>query len=290
MTGEKSADTATKKKKFFKFNFKDMPLSTKVWMGVFAVIVGIMLFIYAWTFLVDRTFLTNIIIRFFVNPVKSIGFLGYPLYLFFMFVQTIIAPIPSEVVQMTAGMLWGFWVGFLLSFVGIMGSSVVSFYISRRGGRAIVEGTIGLERLKGIDYLMERYGLYAIIGMRAIPFIPFDLGSYAAGLVDISWKDYLIGTAIGASIRSAFYAFIGSKIFSGGVDELIRLLKTNPKAFDVKLHEVAPRFNLILIITLVSVGALVALMQFVILPRFSEKLQHEGKVDAHTKSPEKSGE
>lgn len=175
--GDGGATETGKRREFLNFDFKAMPLGTKLMMLLFSLIVCAMLFIYAWTFFVDETFLTNIILRFFITPVKDAGAWGYLLFMFFMFVQTIIAPIPSEVVQMTAGILWGFALGTVLAFVGIMGSSVVSFYISRRGGRAIVEGTVGAKRLRGLDVLMERYGIYAIVGLRAIPVIPFDLVS-----------------------------------------------------------------------------------------------------------------
>lgn len=57
----------------------------------------------------------------------------------------------------------------------------------------------------------------------------------------------------------------------------MKLLKTDPKAFSVKVGEVAPAFNLVLIITLASIGVLAALMQFVILPRVAKKLHDEDK-------------
>lgn len=264
-----------KQHRFLKFDFKALPLGTKVMMVMFSVIICVMLFIYIWTFFFDKTLLTTIILKFFVKPVQDIGSWGYVLFLFLMFVQTIVAPIPSEIVQMTAGMIWGFALGSVLAFVGIMGSATVAFWIAKRGGRPIVEGTVGANRLRGLDLLMKRYGVYAVIGMRAIPFIPFDLGSYAAGLVDISWRDYLIGTALGATVRSVFYAYIGSKLFPKGVSELTNLLKTNPHAFNERIAELAPKFNLILFITLASIGLMFALFQFVILPFLEKKLSHK---------------
>lgn len=266
-----------KRHRFLKFDFKEMPLGTKVMMGVFSIIVCIMLFIYAWTFFVDETLLTNIILKFFVNPVQEIGTWGYLLFILLMFVQTIIAPIPSELVQMTAGMIWGFALGSVLGFVGIVGSATVSFWISRRGGRAIVEGTVGANRLRGLDLLMRRYGVYAVMGMRAVPFIPFDVGSYAAGLVKISWRDYMIGTTVGAAVRSVFYAYIGSILFPKGVTELTDLLKTNPQAFNERIAQEAPKFNIILFVTLASIAVLFALFQFVILPLLEKRMLRKEK-------------
>ena len=83
--------------------------------------------------------------------------------------------------------------------------------------------------------------LKVIIISRFIPFISFDVISYASGLVDIDVKTYSVGTLIGSIFRAFFYSIWGA------------LLGFNPPidTTDVGLIEAqADVFNWILLIVL----------------------------------------
>ena len=51
---------------------------------------------------------------------------------------------------------------------------------------------------------------FNVILFRFIPFISFDVISYASGLVDIDTKKYTIGTLIGSIFRAFFYSTWGA--------------------------------------------------------------------------------
>ncbi len=193
--------------------------------------------------------------------------------------QCIIAPIPSELVQIVGGLIFGIWLGSLYSFAGIMITSFIGYFIAIRGGAHVIEAAIGQKNVKPLEHFIGKYGIWAMIFGRGIPIIPFDLVTYGAGLVKMSRRDYLIGTAVGTIPRSIFYAWVGSAMFPvGGAVELVSLLESNNvAAFDAKLAEYSGPFNLVLTLTILIVGGGLLLFQLVIMPMVRKKAAREAK-------------
>ena len=134
-----------------------------------------------------------------------------PFGLFFaMIIQTIIAPIPSEILLTLASA-----VGIKVIDVVIFGSlgsiigSLIAFYIARVGGKPIVERLIGKKWLGKVDNWIEKGGMKAIFLARIIPIVPFDLISYITGVTSIKFSDYLLATALGTFPRSFILAMLG---------------------------------------------------------------------------------
>ncbi|GAG85872.1 unnamed protein product, partial [marine sediment metagenome] len=123
-----------------------------------------------------------------------------------MAIQGLLVPIPSEVVLLATGMIWGWFFGGIMGIIGSMAASLLCFYISRKGGRPLAKKFVGESGLNMADNLIKKYGITAIIISRFIPFISFDVISYASGLVDIDVKKYSIGTLIGSIFRAFFYS------------------------------------------------------------------------------------
>ncbi len=248
------------------FNFKEYERKQLIFTIIFLAIMGLMVFIYIYTFLIEKTFLTRVIVVLFVIPVLSIGVWGIPLYFGIMMLQCIVAPIPSELVQVVGGLIFGFGLGSVLSFIGIMFTAFIGFTIARKGGAPVIAKAIGEENVEVLDRFISKYGIWAIIAGRAFPFMPFDLVTYGAGMVSIKQRDFIIGTAIGTIPRSIFYAYIGSIMFPGGAEDILAAWNAGSLDFEAKLDQVSGPFNLILTLTLVIVGGGFALVQFVILP------------------------
>lgn len=248
------------------FNFKEASTAEKIFTAVFFGIVGLMLFIYVYTFLFNPSFLTWVIIRFFVIPVRSIGAWGYLLFFGIMMLQCIVAPIPSELVQIVAGLIFGFVLGSFMSLAGIMITAFIGFTIADKGGRPVVEKAVGTDNVEALDRFINKYGIWAMIVGRGIPFIPFDTVTYGAGLVRMSKRDYFAGTLIGTIPRSFFYGYIGSILFPGGVDEILTAYNSGSVDLNELIDQAAGSFNLILTLTILIVVGGFAVFQFVIMP------------------------
>jgi uncharacterized membrane protein YdjX (TVP38/TMEM64 family) len=142
----------------------------------------------------------------------SFGVLA-PLASFILMVfQSVIAPLPAFVITFTNGLIFGVFWGAVLSWSSAMVGAIICFYISRVFGRPFVERIVGNESLKLADNFFRNYGKYAILIARLLPFISFDLISYAAGLTSIDFLGYLIATGIGQLPGTIVYSYLGHNV------------------------------------------------------------------------------
>ncbi len=223
---------------------------------------------------VKKTFLFELVRDYFLLPLEAIGYWSILLFLVLMIVQSLIVPIPSELVLLAGGMLYGSWLGawgvVLGVAVGVVGSvlsGVVTYYIANKGGRPILEATgeyvkIADKFVFAMDLWIEKWGIWAIITGRAIPVIMFDPISYAAGISNIKWKMYNLATFIGSIPRAIFYAVIGYQMVTapGWID----IHNLTPEQLDTA----AGNFNLIFYIIF---GVLI--LMFVVATIVSNRIQ-----------------
>lgn len=124
-------------------------------------------------------------------------------------VQVIIALIPGELVEITAGYAFGTFGGALIALAGITLGSVFVLLLSKRYGRRLVESLYPKEKLDAIPIINEpkkRGALVAILFL--IPGTPKDLLTYAVGLTDMSIPLYL-AIATAARFPSIIISTIG---------------------------------------------------------------------------------
>lgn len=140
------------------------------------------------------------------------GLIG-PLVLILAKASTMIfAPISGSPLYPLAGALFGFWEGFILLVIGDFIGSVVSFYISRKFGRSVVErfarGTIpAVDRVLSFMETIKGFFIARVCFM-ALP----EATSYAAGLTRITFKRFItIQTLVGV-IPTAVLAGAGAWI------------------------------------------------------------------------------
>jgi len=139
-----------------------------------------------------------------------------------LILQAILAPIPSELMLFLGGAAYGPIVGGLVGGAGTAAGSIASFYISKRGGRPVVLRLVGEKTIAFADRWFERWGAWAVLIGRFIPFIPFDGVSYGAGLTKMRFRDFFIASTLGGFPRSIFYAYLGylasQQINTGGLE------------------------------------------------------------------------
>ena len=213
MEDKKNNDTfSSKLKRYIKnlFNFSQYGVKTIIYIIIFVILVVLSLILLYYNYFIDTTFVYTIVAKWFVNPIYALGFLGIFLFIGIMAIQGLIVPIPSEVVLLATGMIWGWFFGGIMGIIGSMAASLLCFYISRKGGRPLAEKFVGESGLAMADKLITNHGVKAIIISRFIPFISFDVISYASGLVDIDVKKYSLGTLIGSIFRAFFYSVWGA--------------------------------------------------------------------------------
>ncbi|MHA1822212.1 MAG: TVP38/TMEM64 family protein [Promethearchaeota archaeon] len=265
---EENAGLISKLINVIKRTFEGHSKKTWVWIIIFLVIslVTVYLLYKQYT---DKNWLFSIVINYFVIPIRKLGFWGWTLFIAFMGIQGILLPIPSELVLLSSGLIWGLWGGTLLGIVGSLFAGWLTFYISLKGGRPLAEKFVGAENIALVDKLIDKYGTGLIVVARAFPFIAFDPISYASGLLKIKMKPYLIATFLGSIIRCLFYSFLGAQLITEGytLDDII----ANPTLMDTFINQGADRFNQMLLIIIVVLLVMFLLYQYVLIPRLRKK-------------------
>ncbi|MHA2397670.1 MAG: TVP38/TMEM64 family protein [Promethearchaeota archaeon] len=226
----------TRSKKYLRnlIDFSHLDKKTILYVVIFLILVIFSVFLLYYNYFVDDTFIYTLIADWFVNPIFDLGFIGIFLFILIMAVQGLLVPIPSEVVLLATGMIWGWFLGGIMGVIGSMAAAVLCFYVSRRGGRPLAERFIGEKGINMADDLIQKYGTKAIIVSRLIPFISFDVISYASGLVDIKFKKYINGTLIGSIFRAFFYSVWGDFLgFTPPIDTTdVALIKAQAGVFN----------------------------------------------------------
>jgi len=267
---EESFGTRTKNYIKNLFNFSKYDTKTKLIILVFLGLIVISVIILLYNYIIDPSFLTNIVIRYVVLPIRQLKEIGIAIILGFMIIQGLLVPIPSELVLLAMGIIWGIWGGAIMGIIGSMGAAIICFYISRRGGRPVVENVIGEKNLNMVEDWLEKYGFITILVGRMIPFIPFDIISYGGGFVEsIKWRDYLIATLIGSVVRAFFYSFLGDSLIpfqKGLLDVFAPVPIIGPFIIDWIVGGIQNQFNLVLLLLLAGLGGAFLIYQFVVLP------------------------
>ncbi|MDO5740204.1 MAG: TVP38/TMEM64 family protein [Ornithinimicrobium sp.] len=140
--------------------------------------------------------------------VRSAGWAGVVVFVL-GYAVLVLAPTPASVLTIFAGALFGVWWGTLLAWAGALLGAMGGFAIGRRLGRSAVDRLLR-GRLHQADVVLSDHGLVAVIAVRLVPLFPYTPLNYAAGLLGIRARDYVIGTAVGIVPGALAYASVGA--------------------------------------------------------------------------------
>jgi uncharacterized membrane protein YdjX (TVP38/TMEM64 family) len=125
-----------------------------------------------------------------------------------MLVVDVVLPIPSSLVMILNGALFGILVGTLLSLLGALGAAIIGFLMGRRGGPLLVHFVLPEDRERA-DRLLQDWGMLAIIATRSIPLLA-ETVIIMAGASSIPWRTMLLATLLGSLPMSLLYAITGA--------------------------------------------------------------------------------
>lgn len=141
-----------------------------------------------------------------------------------MILQSIVAPLPAFLITFANAALFGWVKGAILSWTSAMAGAALCFYIARFLGRDTVEKLTSKFALDSIDEFFEKYGKHTILIARLLPFISFDIVSYAAGLTSMSFVSFFIATGIGQLPATIIYSYVGGMLTGGAKLMMMGLL------------------------------------------------------------------
>ncbi|MGC4018242.1 MAG: TVP38/TMEM64 family protein [Muricomes sp.] len=147
--------------------------------------------------------------------VASYGAYAAVISFLLMILQSIAAPLPAFLITFANANLFGWWQGAILSWCSAMAGAALCFFIARILGRDVVIKLTSKAGLEQIDKFFEKYGRNTILICRLLPFVSFDIVSYAAGLTSMSFGSFFIATGLGQLPATIVYSYVGGMLTGG---------------------------------------------------------------------------
>lgn len=162
------------------------------------------------------------IVEYLINLITQfMSFLGYIGLLILMALESMIAPVPSEVVMPFAGFLitdgrFTFFMVAVFSTLGSIMGSLVSYWIGLFGGRKFILRfgkylLLDESHLEWTEKWFSKQGEKTIFISRFIPIVR-HLISLPAGIGKMNLKKFITYTAAGALIWNMFLTYLGYKL------------------------------------------------------------------------------
>lgn len=132
-----------------------------------------------------------------------------------MVFQSLLAPLPAFIITFANAGLFGWINGAILSWSSAMVGAVLCYAIARIYGRNVVEKFTTRTALKEVDIFFEKYGKWAVLVARLLPFVSFDIVSYAAGLTAMTFWEFFWATGLGQLPATIIYSYVGGMLTGG---------------------------------------------------------------------------
>ncbi len=124
--------------------------------------------------------------------IESFGVWGVLVLFFLQVLQVFIAIIPSEPIEIAAGICYGGFWGFALCMGGVLLGSLLVFKLIRRFGTPFVERLVSQKKLKEFNFLKDTKRMEGITFiLYFIPGLPKDVFTYFAALTSIPLWNFL---------------------------------------------------------------------------------------------------
>ncbi len=139
------------------------------------------------------------------------GFMGPLAVIGLMTLAVVISPIPSAPIALASGLAYGHFWGTVYIIIGAETGAVIAFFIARSLGYEAMKKRFGNRLsvgLLGSQNVMT--GLVA--ALRLIPFMSFDIVSYAAGLTPLKPWRFALATLVGVIPVSFALAHFGGEL------------------------------------------------------------------------------
>jgi uncharacterized membrane protein YdjX (TVP38/TMEM64 family) len=129
-----------------------------------------------------------------------------------LLVADVLLPVPSSLVMVAHGALFGVALGTLLSLLGSMGAALFGFAIGRRGGKLLERLVTPQERARA-DKMLARWGALAVVVTRPVPILA-ETTAIMTGASSFGWPRMALASFAGALPPALLYALTGAALLT----------------------------------------------------------------------------
>lgn len=152
--------------------------------------------------------------------IASLGAAGPLAVIGLMTLAILVSPIPSAPIALAAGAAYGHAWGTAYILLGAELGALGAFGLARLLGRDAVQRWLG-DRLPHTRLGSQNLLMGIVFASRLLPFISFDVVSYAAGLTTLSLWRFAVATLAGILPASFALAHFGGEMASGELDRIM---------------------------------------------------------------------
>lgn len=143
--------------------------------------------------------------------VAGLGPLGVVLFILLYIVSTVTL-LPSFLLTVAAGAVYGFWRGSLVVFIGaVLGASAAYLVSQRLADSRLMAWVVRQPRVAVVRDAVAHHGVWVQFLLRLSPVVPFTLLNYALGIARVSFADFLIAM-VGMLPAIFLYAYYGKVV------------------------------------------------------------------------------
>ncbi len=119
-------------------------------------------------------------------------------------------PIPSSLVMIANGAIFGVVLGTMLSIAGSMGAALLGYRLGASGSR-IINRFIPQGEQERAKLFFERWGTLAVIVTRPVPILA-ETVAIVSGMVVMNPRRFALAALAGVVPASALYAYVGARV------------------------------------------------------------------------------
>jgi uncharacterized membrane protein YdjX (TVP38/TMEM64 family) len=141
----------------------------------------------------------------------DLGATGVVVLAAFVIVHAVL-PFPAEIPTAAAGFAYGFAAALPLMVACWLVSALCAYALAHAYGRPLARRVVGAGRLAAGERLVARGGVRALLLIRLMPLVPFNLVCYAGGLARVPVRRYAWTTLVGMTPVLAAVVWLGARL------------------------------------------------------------------------------
>lgn len=147
--------------------------------------------------------------------VLSFGALA-PVIWVLLYLVAVFLPYGTTVMTMAAGLAFGTFQGGILTYFVSVFASLLPFAVARHLGRDWVERRVGGTRAEKYVELINRHAFLFFFYLRLLPTLPYEVQNHVAGVTRITYRHFLLASALGNGPILFVLVFLGDGMATPG--------------------------------------------------------------------------
>ncbi len=136
------------------------------------------------------------------------------IYVVFVIVEVIVAPLPGLMLYAPGGLIFGPWLGGFLALIGNVIGAGISCGLTRSLGSSWLNRISSGAAMEELQTALEKRGSWLIVLLRLNPLTSTDLLSYAAGFTRIPIHRVMLATGIGMAPLCFLQSWLSDSLFN----------------------------------------------------------------------------